>query len=204
MKRLLVIAAAILIMATTALADSIDNLSTGIATYTVVEQNSYNMGATGIASIVTPSDADWYGGWIANSSSSSWIAYNPTNCCDNGLGDYSTTFVLTSANRSSAALSGSWTLDDSGELLINGHVIGTLGNGSWGSLQPFAVPKSDFVVGTNTLAIQITDTDNYLEGVNLKGTLTTSATTVPEPATITLLGPALVSLGLWRRRWLKS
>ena len=203
MKRLLVIAAAILIMATTALADSI-NLSTGIATYTVVEQNSYNMGATGTASIVTPSDADWFGGWVANSSSSSWVAYHPTNCCDNGLGAYSTTFALTSANISSAALSGSWTLDDSGELLLNGHVIGTLGAGSWGSLQSFTVPNSDFVVGINTLTIQITGTDSFLEGVNLNGTLTTGTSTVPEPATVTLLGPALVCLGVWRRRWLKN
>ncbi len=203
MKHLLVIAAAVLVLATTALADSI-NLSTGTATYSVVEQNSYNLGATGTASIVTPSDADWYGGWIANSSSSSWIAYNPTNCCDNGLGNYSTTFVLTSANISSAALSGSFTVDDSGELLLNGHVIATLGDGSWGSLHSFTVPNSDFVVGTNTLTIEITDTDNFLEGVNLAGTLTTGTSTVPEPAAATLLGPALVALGLWRRRWLKN
>lgn len=169
-----------------------------------MEQNSYNLGATGTASIVTPSDADWYGGWIANSSSSSWIAYNPTNCCDNGLGNYSTTFVLTSANISSAALSGSFTVDDSGELLLNGHVIATLGDGSWGSLHSFTVPNGDFVVGTNTLTIEITDTDNFLEGVNLAGTLTTGTSTVPEPAAASLLGPALVALGLWRRRWLKN
>lgn len=203
MKCLLVIAAAILVMATTALADGV-NLSTGIATYTVVEQNSYNMGATGTASIVTPSDADWFGGWTPNSSSSSWIAFNPTNCCDNGLGVYSTTFALTSANLSSAALSGSWTVDDSGELLLNGHVIATLGDGSWGSLHTFTVPNSDFVAGTNTLTIEITDTDNFLEGVNLAGTLTTGPSTVPEPATVTLLGPALVCLSVWRRRWLKN
>ena len=199
MKRLLVVAAATLFMSIPALGDG-QNLSTGTATYTVVEQNGYNLGATATASVVTPTDADWYGGWVANSSSSSWIAYNPTNCCDNGLGDYSTTFVLTSANISSAALSGSWTLDDSGELLLNGNVVATLGGGNWGSLQSLTVPSGDFVVGTNTLSIDITGTDSFLEGVNLEGTVTTASATAPEPSSLLLLGSGVLGLVGWRRK----
>ena len=184
------------------------NLSTGVsggATYTVVEQNSYNMGATATASLVTPSDPDWFGGWIANSSTSAWIAYDPTNCCDNGLGNYSTSFTLTSANVSAASLSGNWTLDDSGTLLLNGNVIGTLGDGSWGALTSFSVPagSSDFVVGTNTLSIDTTDTDNFLEGVNLQGTLSTSSST-PEPAEVLLLGTGLLALAWLARTRLRT
>ena len=183
------------------------NLSTGVtggATYTVVEQNGYNSGATATATVVTSSDADWYGGWVPNSSSSAWIAFNPNNCCVNGLGDYSTTFTLTSADLSKVALSGSWTLDDAGELLLNGNVIGTLGDNNWGSLTSFSVlaGSSDFVLGTNTLSIDITDTDSYLEGVNLNGTLT-GAVTTPEPSSLGLMCLGVLGLLLVGRKRLQ-
>ena len=167
------------------------NLSTGVsegATYTVVEQNSYNFDATAIASVVTPSDPDWSTVWIANSASSAWIAYDPDHCCDNGDGDYSTTFVLTPGDVSTVALSGFWTLDDIGSLYLNGHLIASLGDASWGKLRAFNVPagSSDFVVGANTLSIDITLSDSFLEGVNLNGSLT-GYTPVPEPFSIGLL-----------------
>ena len=72
-----------------------DNLSTGIAAYTVLEQSGPATGNTGPGQIVTSSNADWYGGWVPNSALSSWIAYDPNNAFDNGLGTYSTTFTLT-------------------------------------------------------------------------------------------------------------
>ena len=66
---------------------SID-VSTGVSSYTVVENNAYNLGATGTAGIVTPSDADqgFSGGWVANNSSSDWVAYNPNTAAITGSG----------------------------------------------------------------------------------------------------------------------
>jgi hypothetical protein len=120
------------------------------------------------------------------------------------LGDYSTTFTLTSADLSKVALSGSWTLDDAGELLLNGNVIGTLGDNNWGSLTSFSVlaGSSDFVLGTNTLSIDITDTDSYLEGVNLNGTLT-GAVTTPEPSSLGLMCLGVLGLLLVGRKRLQ-
>ncbi|MGA2236866.1 MAG: PEP-CTERM sorting domain-containing protein [Terriglobales bacterium] len=120
------------------------------------------------------------------------------------MGDYSTTFTLTSADLSKVALSGSWTLDDAGELLLNGNVIGTLGDNNWGSLTSFSVlaGSSDFVLGTNTLSIDITDTDSYLEGVNLNGTLT-GAVTTPEPSSLGLMCLGVLGLLLVGRKRLQ-
>ena len=170
------------------------NLSTGIANYTVVEQNGFNFGTTGTASMVTPSSADegFGGGWVPNSSSSDWVAFDPNNANGNGLGIYTTTFTLTSADLATASISGSWTLDDSGSLLLNGNDLGDLADGGWTSLHPFSVAagSSDFVLGTNTLSLSITDSDLFLEGVNLQGTLT-GTSTVPEPSELILLTAGL-------------
>jgi len=162
----------VLCLAIPAFSGTVD-LPTGIATYSVLEQSGPDNGATGTAKVVTPSDADWSVTWVANSAASSWIAYDPNNAHDNGLGTYSTTFTLNSSDLSTASISGTWTLDDSGELVLNGNVIATLGDGHWGFLFGFpSVPagSSDFVLGVNTLSLIITDTDQYLEGVNLDAT----------------------------------
>jgi hypothetical protein len=173
------------------------NVSTGVAggaTYNVVEENFYNLGATATATLVTPSDQDWSTVWLPNTSASAWIAYNPMSCCDNGLGDYSTTFELTPGDVSTVSLSGAWSLDDSGSLYLNGKMLGYLGDGSWSSLTSFNVPvgSSDFVVGTNTLSIDITDSDSFLEGVRLQGSLT-GYTPVPEPSSLAAL---IVGMGM--------
>jgi hypothetical protein len=173
------------------------NVSTGVAggaTYTVVEQNFYNLGATATAALVTPADPDWSTVWLPNTSDSAWIAYNPMSCCDSGLGNYSTTFELTPGDVSTVALSGAWTLDDSGSLYLNGKMLGYLGDGSWGSLTSFNVPvgSPDFVVGTNTLSIDITDSDSFLEAVRLQGSLT-GYTPVPEPSSLAAL---IVGMGI--------
>jgi hypothetical protein len=159
------------------------------------------------AKIVNPSDADWYGGWVANASAtpaSDWIAYDPSNCCDNGLGIYTVIFILSAADLSTVSLSGSWTLDDSGVLLLNGNQLGSL-SGDWGSMNAFTTVtagSSDFVLGVNTLQAEITGSDVYLEGVNVSATLTgyTATATTPEPSHITMVLAAGVILLVFARR----
>ena len=122
---------------------------------------------------------------LANASAtlpSDWIAFDANNCCDNGLGTYTETFDLTGYNLSTVSISGSWTIDDSGILILNGKTIGTLGDGNWGTMFAFSDSTStDFNQGLNTLQIEITGTDVYLEGVNLSGTLT-GQQNAPEPS----------------------
>jgi hypothetical protein len=196
-------------------ADSV-NLSTGldssgnvissggvnVANWTVTTDPTFS--PTGIPQTVFPNNADWFGGWISNSASSDWIARN-ANVTNNGPAPYSFffTFTLTSGELSSAAMSGSWTIDDEGTLNLNGTQISSLGDGNWGSLTAFSVPagSSDFQVGLNTLSMTITADDQFLEGVNLQGSLTFTAS-VPEPSTMVMGATALMmgAVLVWRRR----
>ena len=188
-------------LAVPAFSNTID-LSTGTATWTVVENNAYNNGATGTAQVVTPSDADYFSGWVPNDANSSWVAYDPNNCCDSGYGTYSTTFDLTGYDLSTVSLNGSWTVDDAGSIFLNGNLLGTLDDGYWTALYPIgSIPTSDFNQGSNTLTIQITDSDNILEGVRMEGSVSGDMSTVPEPSSFLLLMIVLATvIGFVERR----
>jgi hypothetical protein len=150
---------------------------------------------------VFPGNADsGFPDWIANGPSSDWIARD-ANTADQGATPYtfSRTFNLTGFDLSTVSISGSWTLDDVGELRLNGNLLGTLSGTPWFSFHPFSVPAgSPFLnQGLNTLTITITSSDRFLEGVRLEGTLT--GTIVPEPSALALL--ALGTFGLLGRAW---
>jgi hypothetical protein len=167
-----------------------------------VNDLSHDSGNITAAKTVFSNNADWYGGWLANGPNSDWIAWNPDTSA-NGLGNYTRTFNLTGYDLSTVSITGAWTLDDSGILLLNGNQIASLGGGNWGSLSDFSV-STGFNQGLNSLTIEITSTDDFLEAVRLEGSLTGQSTSaVPEPASLTLVGMAAVSgLGYcgWRRR----
>jgi uncharacterized delta-60 repeat protein len=126
------------------------------------------------AQLLTPSAANWYGGWLANGPNSNWIGVTASNP-SNGPAPYTfqVQFNLSSFNFSTVSLSGQWSVDDAGALKVNGHQIASLSGGNWGRLNPFALAAGSGYLnqGLNTLEITMTQTDNYLEGVRLEGVI---------------------------------
>jgi hypothetical protein len=157
---------------------------------------------TGIPQTVFPGDGDsGFPSWIANGPNSDWISRSAANS-DNGPAPYTftRTFNLTASQIATASISGAWTIDDTGTLALNGNTLATLPVGSWGSLWSFNVPvgSPDFVVGTNSLTMTITDNDRFLEGARLEGFL------IPEPSSLVMGATALLIVGaglFWRRGW---
>ena len=165
------------------------NLSTGQNTSGVIQSANDSLDANWqITGAVAPQDAPnayvvasngldfGNGGWLPNDASSSWIAAAPNNPHGNGNMDATDTFTLTAsdiAHISSAA--GEFLADDSGAIYINGHELASAVN-AWGSWNNFTIPTADLVVGTNTLSLVTSNSDDELEGVRVNASLQIGST----------------------------
>jgi PEP-CTERM motif len=153
-------------------------------------------------------------GLYAQDPNSRWIWVNSSgNGAINSPYDFRLTFDLTGLNPSTASITGSWGVDNVGQIELNGTTVGigsgtlTLPNfedGNFGVLHSFALTNG-FVAGINTIDILATDLGNPggLNVTSLVGTAQVSQA-VPEPASWMAMGLGLANITLivWRQRTL--
>jgi len=203
-------------MTAPARADSV-NLSTGLdASDTVILTGNtldahwtVDQPAGGIASakVVAPGNVGGaFGPWAPNGPNSSWITIDPNSFGNGSVIPYSyyRTFNLTAADLLTASITGTWGIDDGGEVRLNGNLVSSSAN-DYSATTPFSVPtgSSFFVAGANTLTITMTNSDNFLEAVRLEASLNDVSAAAPIPATAVCGGALLGLLGvprLMRRR----
>ena len=132
-------------------------------------------GGTAPAEVVASNNADYFGSWVANGPNSAWIA-RKASTGQQGSAPYAftRTFDLTGIDLTTVSISGSWAIDDTGTLSLNGNQISTAS--AQYSLKAFSVPVGSafFKPGVNSLTITMTSSDNNMDGVRLEGSVTGS------------------------------
>jgi hypothetical protein len=138
---------------------------------------------------------NYWGDW-AQSTTGKWL-YTSDAADDGSRGWYIfRTFIdLTGLDPSSVRISGKWTCDNFGSILLNGMDTGnSLGNDTYYNLYDFSI-NSGFKSGINELAFRVYFPDGY-DGLLVSQV---SATAVPEPGSILISG-IVIGYMLRRRR----
>jgi hypothetical protein len=141
------------------------------------------------------------GPYIGDDLLSDWIGPNNSGALGGpaGLYDYRTTFSLSGLDPATATLSGFWSTDNEGiSILLNGVATGNTipSPTSYTSFHSFSI-TTGFIAGTNTLDFIV---NNDESSTALRVEVTGTASQVPEPGTLALLGLGFAGLGLSRRR----
>jgi hypothetical protein len=164
---------------------------------------------------------DFPGAWVADNSTSEWISPR-TNETGNSDPDsavtpyvYTETFIIPATiNASTVVITGGWSVDNYGSILVNGNAVtlgqsGALGSGTTGAfgiVTPFTLDGSgtgsanapSLHVGSNTLTFDVFNNANGtpdVTGVNIEITSALGQASAPEPASIAIMGLGLAALG---------
>lgn len=158
----------------------------------------------GTAYVVTGKAAGW-----ATGTNSQWLAPGTYGTTAQAVGNYSyqTTFDLAHLQYATAQLTGQYAADDClVDVLLNGVSTGIKSSGTcgvtnyYGIFTSFSI-TSGFIAGVNTLTfiLQNAHTNPNPTGVDIQ--ISGTALPAPEPASLGLLGLALLGLGgMWIRR----
>jgi hypothetical protein len=121
---------------------------------------------------------------------------------------FSTTFDLTGYNSASAAITGSWGVDNGAEIFLNGISTGIAltdltATSNFNVLHAFSI-TSGFIAGVNTLSFRTTD-DGAPGAFRVDDAVLTAAVltaSIPEPATwaMMILGFAGIGFVAYRRK----
>jgi len=145
--------------------------------------------------------------WVANSSTSTWIGPGTDNAVGpGGLYTYETTFTVPAlANLATVLVTGLYAVDNQAiDIVLNGTSVGAgqLSTG-YNAFTPFTI-SSDFVLGLNTLEFVLRNAGTGPTGLrvdSIRGSYEEEGeNTIPEPATLLLVGIAAAGLGIQRRR----
>ncbi len=146
--------------------------------------------------------------WADNTSTSQWI--NPTGV---GIDDllpgyyvYQTTFDLTGLDSSTAIIEGNWGVDNACDIYLNGNYTGISMSYTphdpfpYANLHPFSI-MTGFNSTMNILTFNTYNGDSGNNPTGLQVQITSAtATPIPEPSTLALLGMAAFGLFAWNWR----
>lgn len=123
------------------------------------------------------------GPWVANSGTSKWIGPRGDTVGAAG-GDYDFQLVLdlTGLDPATCFITGLWTSDNAGSILLNGAPTGVTGAGNFDTLNAFSI-SSGFVSGTNVLLFRVNNASPGYIGLRVEnvrgGALPAEDTNVP-------------------------
>jgi hypothetical protein len=156
-------------------------------------------GTTGMTPFVVPKTGHPFPPWAPNTPTAEWITPKLPEPI-NGAYNYTTTFSLNGFIASTAVITGKLSTDD--ELvgvLLNGVAVSpaiTTPDQGYANLVNFSI-TSGFTSGINTLEFLTMNTHGSVTGLIVD--MTGTATAVPEPASLALIGIGLSGLFTFRR-----